>query len=494
MTTGSPLRILIDTNIFIAAESDATNPHANAGLAAELFRVATALGHTVCVGAGILEDLARHKDPAHRQKRRQQLQRYHLLTAIPIPKGFQAEAGYPPGINDQSRVDMGLLLALRRGAAQWFVSEDQRIIPHAKKLGLEDLVFNLGDALDVLKRQLSQPILVPSVEEIPGYGLDPDDPIFDGFAEEYGIRKWLHDKVAAEQRPCLVMRDIGGELDAVVILKHEVDQTWTLDGRVLKICTFKVAERARGLKRGEMLLWSIFEHARLNQYDAIFVEAFENEVELVEMFKSFGFDDLAPTHRTDERAYGKRLHPAQGGVISSPLEYNIAYGPGAMVPDRFFLVPIIPTWHRMLFPVANATAQLSLMGDLTDPGNAIRKAYVCQSSSKQLRAGDSVLFLRTRDRQMVNVVGVVENTMRSSDPTEILTFTGRRTVYAPDEISHMCSRGEVLAIRFRLDRVLDTPLSMNELIEKRAMSRSPQSIQQVRNRGAISWLKDLLTD
>lgn len=104
-----------------------------------------------------------------------------------------------------------------------------------------------------------------------------------------------------------------------------------------------------------------------------------------------------------------------------------------------------------------------------------------------------MLFLRTREAQMVNVVGVVEETLRSSDPTQILAFTGRRTVYTPTEIHEMCSRREVLAIRFRLDRVLDTPIDSVELIQQRVMARSPQSIQLVRDGGALSWITNLLT-
>ncbi len=492
MVGASSLRILIDTNIFIAAESEPESIHPNAGLATELYRTATELGHTLCLGAGIRDDIARHVDEAHKQKRRQQLERYHVLNPISVPDGFQARAGYPPRINEQSRVDLTLLLALERGAVQWLVTEDQRILPHASSLGLEDRVFSLSDALDVLARQQHRPVTLPAVETVAGYELEPNDPIFDDFAAEYDIREWLRNKVAKEARPCLIMRGSNGRLDAVVILKEEFDDTWNLPGRVLKLCTFKVAEEARGVKRGELLLWAVFEHARANGFDSLFIEVFAQEIRVIELFESFGFCQTGTTHRSDELVLGKLLRP-QGESQLDGLGFNIRYGPGALKPDRMFLVPILPRWHANLFPVADDSTQLTLYEGMTDQGNAIRKAYVCQSNSKQLRAGDTLLFVRTRQSAMVNVIGVVEETLRSSDPTEVLAFTGRRTVYSPNEIDEMCASREVLAIRFRLDRVIDTPITANELIQQRVMARSPQSIQRVRDQGGLVWLTNLLT-
>lgn len=493
MVSHSALRILIDTNVFIAAESDAEPRHPNGALASKLYSLAGELNHTLCVGDGIKRDFERHADAGHRLRRSWQLERYHVLRPIAVPADFRARAGYPPNINDQSKVDLTLLLALERNAAQWLVTEDQRILPHAKALGLEDRVFSLNDVIEVLQRQQAKPISVPAVEEVRGYELNRDDPIFDEFFDGYSIRDWIKNKVAAEGRLCFTMGLSGEPLDAVVILNHETEEPWGLEGEVLKVCTFKVAAHARGIKRGELLLWAVFSHARENAYDSIFVEVFEHELELIALFESFGFDDLGvTTTREGELVYAKHLSPV-GEDSLAPLDYNVAYGPGALKIDRLFLIPILPRWHKSLFPVADDDVQLSLVQGMTDQGNAIRKAYVCKSPSKQLRPGDTVLFLRTRTHQMVNVVGVVEETLRSSDPAGVLGFTGRRTVYSPTEINDMCSGGEVLAIRFRLDRVLSAPLTANELVGAGVMKRSPMSIQRITDEGASEWLRTLLT-
>ena len=192
-----------------------------------------------------------------------------------------------------------------------------------------------------------------------------------------------------------------------------------------------------------------------------------------------------------ESSFGRSLTELE----SIPWDFNIGTVRAAPQPDSISsLVPILRSGHAQPFPRRRRLAAARVIRRPDDQGNAIRKAYVCHSGSKQLRPGDTLLFLRTRQNQMVNVVGVVEETLRSSDPAEVLAFTGRRTVYTPNEIHEMCSNREVLAIRFRLDRVLDTPLTSNDLVQQGVMARSPQSIQQVRDGGALTWLTTLLTE
>lgn len=494
-TVDTPLRILIDTNIFIAAEGDLQHQHVNAGPATQLYRDANQLGHSLCLAAGVRDDFSRIQDEGHRRLRTQQLQRYHVLDLMPVPAGFQARAGYPPAINAQSQVDLTLLLALERNAVQWLVTEDQRILPHARALGLQDRVFTLSDALDLLAGQRHAPVPIPAVDTVSGYAIDPADPIFDGFPAEYAIRDWIRVKVAPEHRPCLVMYSPDSSaLDAVAILKPNETDNWGLDGRVLKICTFKVADHAKGVRRGELLLWAVFEHARQNHCDAVFVEVFGDRPEVLDLFSGFGFEVHGQTEREGELVLAKRLTANEVDAELNPLDYNIRLGPGALRPDRYFVVPIVPIWHTNLFPVVNETGQLSLINELTVQGNAICKAYVCRAPSNQLAPGDTVLFLRTHEDQKVLVIGVVEETLRSDDPTGILTFTGQRTVYTPGEIDEMCQLGGVLAIRFRLDRVLDTPLTSNDLIAHQVMKRSPQSVQLVRDQDAITWLNEILSD
>lgn len=51
----------------------------------------------------------------------------------------------------------------------------------------------------------------------------------------------------------------------------------------------------------------------------------------------------------------------------------------------------------------------------------------------------------------------------------------------------MCDHDEVLAIRFRQDRLLDTPISRGEMVDNGLARQHPQSIQAVPQE-ANPWL------
>ena len=105
-----------------------------------------------------------------------------------------------------------------------------------------------------------------------------------------------------------------------------------------------------------------------------------------------------------------------------------------------------------------------------------------------------MLFYRSQDSRAVAAVGVVEETLRTSDPVAVMGFVGRRTVYRPDEIVDMCrSVATVLAILFRQDRFVDPVWSLSELQANGVLSGWPQSITQVRGRGA-AWVHSRLTE
>ena len=74
-------------------------------------------------------------------------------------------------------------------------------------------------------------------------------------------------------------------------------------------------------------------------------------------------------------------------------------------------------------------------------GNGLRKAYLCRASKRKLDVGAPLLFYRSEVGQHVQVLGVLEQSMRSRDPNEIAAFVGKRTVYPLADISAMCAAG-----------------------------------------------------
>ena len=119
-------------------------------------------------------------------------------------------------------------------------------------------------------------------------------------------------------------------------------------------------------------------------------------------------------------------------------------------------------------------------------GNALRKAYLSRGPIRRLQAGSCLLFYRTHDLQAVTCAGVVESTLVSRDAQAVARFVGQRTVYSFEQINEMCV-SEVLAILFRQDRLLESPISLAELRANRVVRGAPQSIMTV-PREVVPWL------
>ena len=150
-----------------------------------------------------------------------------------------------------------------------------------------------------------------------------------------------------------------------------------------------------------------------------------------------------------------------------------------------YVVPIQPQYQSMLFPDASE-GQLALMPGRYAYGNAIRKAYLCNSPIRRLRPGDNLLFYRSGSRRGIFCLGVAEGTLVSSDADEIARFVGKRTVYSYAEIRRMCTK-PVLAILFRQARMIESTVGAAELVGNGVLTSAPQSIVAVKPEGH-EWL------
>ena len=109
---------------------------------------------------------------------------------------------------------------------------------------------------------------------------------------------------------------------AICVYKPEKDVAITndgkiVDGKLLKICTFKVDERARGKKLGERLLYIAFDYCVKNNIDWIYVHmttSGEEQQKLAAMCKEYGFYFFGNYKKDDvyikpmklvEKKYGK---------------------------------------------------------------------------------------------------------------------------------------------------------------------------------------------
>lgn len=485
---GKSLKLLVDTNILIPIEP--TSPkdlEAQSEPIANMLRIAAEGKHDVYIHPLIGLDLSRDKNDDRKHARGLLVRKYRVLPDAPALTsrmnqilGAVAEASH-------DFVDHSLLAALDADAVDFLVTEDRKIRAKGERLGFANRIATVHEALTILiGLGKAHPTPPPAVREAVAHVLDKDDPIFDSVRADYSpdFDKWLI-TCKRQHRTALIIDAPGRRtLAGVCILKDESQapigpQGQSSTGKILKICTFKVSAEHQGLKYGELLLKTVFSIAVDKQYDSVYVTCFEKHVDLRMLLEEFGFRHNDATEKYGDLIFVKRLKWTEEERLKlAPLGFHITYGPSALDTQRptFFVVPIQPHYHDLLFP--EMAIQKSLLSGTESFGNAIRKAYLCNSPIKKIQPGSVLLFYRSEDAQSVAVLGVAEDTLISDSAPRIAQFVAKRTVYPLDQIAGMCLR-PVLAILFRQARILQNALSIAELIKRGVLLRAPQSITTV---------------
>lgn len=484
------MNFLLDTNILIGAEP--TRPEdveRCTPLIADLLGAIARGQHGMWVHPASVREIKGDKDTVRRDTRLMLLGKYPELQFPPsLSTKLTSIVGTPiPGSHNE--IDMLLLSAVEADAVDYFVTEDERLHKRAHRTGLSCRVLYAADALATIRGLFpSTPTPPPHVTTMLAHALR-DDPIFATLREDYpGFDKWLT-KCKREQRRVWVI-DAQDQYAGLCIVKDEELPSNHATGKTLKLCTFKVSDGFRGLRYGELLLKALFSYVVENGYTAAFVEVFPKHEYLLRLFEDFGFRRIE-SKSSGELVMVKAFRPEPDAPVREPLDFNVLYGPFAitMTGTQAFVVPIRPRFHQLLFP--ESEHQLQLKTELHPFSNSIRKAYLCHASTRQINAGDLLLFYCSQVRQAVTAIGVVEDTLTSLKADEIARFVGKRTVYPYVEIKRMAAK-PVLAILFRLSRFVPGTWPLDLLVRAGIVQTAPQSIVRVRNSEALSWIADQL--
>ena len=481
------MRFLLDTNIVIPAEpTRPTDVEAGTQAVAALLKVLSKGEHTSLVHPASVKELQGDRDPQRAATRVVLLGKYPGLERPPsMSRRLVAVLGTPTPTS-HTEVDMLLLSALYADAVDYLVTEDDGIHRRAKRVGLAERVLTVADAVATVHA------LFPTVPETPpfvtsklAYELDQTDPIFSSFRSDYvGFDDWLA-KCKREHRQCWVIQ-AGRTYGGICIVNDESPREYGISGKILKVCSFKIADEHRGHRYGELMLKALFGYLVENRYDGVFVEVFSKHQQLVTLLSDFGFEDIGESSKAERVLLKWQRPPDHRTAQPGPLEYNVRYGPYAvsLAGARVFVVPIRPQYHSLLFPELDQ--QMVLATESHPFGNSIRKAYLCHSKIRKIAVGDLILFYRSERDQAVTAVGVVEDTHVSSEAVQIARFVGERTVYAYSEIEKMSVK-PVLAVLFRLARTLKNPWDVDLLRRSGILRKAPQSFMEIHGR-AVDWI------
>jgi predicted nucleic acid-binding protein/ribosomal protein S18 acetylase RimI-like enzyme len=469
------LRILLDTNILIPLQDSFVVLEDNLK---NLIRLANAGGHQLLYHPASIQDINRDSDEARRKRTLARLPQYILLENV-SRSPLNTSSTSP---NDTC--DNDILHALKCDAAHALVSEDKKLHVEAKRLGLSDRTYTIQTAEHWLRR-LVEPteVRLPNVDDVPMHSLtqELERNFFDSLREGYlGFDDWFRSKARTGRR-AWVTRGADRCAEAICIYTIQEsepinDAKDVLQGKALKLCTFKVGERVRGRKIGELFLKSAFRYATENRCEHVFLTTSHEQTYLQLLLEDFGFERCG-SYGTDQ-VFVKR-HPIVAPALDlPPLDFVRKlfphYRQDASV--QKFIVPIQPQYHKTLFP--ELEPQSDLFGTGATPGNAIKQAYICKSNTNKPKVGDVVLFYRTDDEKAITSVGVIERFELHDDPNTVMQIVSRRTVYSQAEILKM-TQEPLKVMLFRLVGHFDRPVTFITLKELKIVNGTIQSITKI---------------
>lgn len=482
------MKILLDTNILIPFED--TRRLLDPRLA-KLRRLVDELGFRLYIHPAQIDDLNQDQNIERREIVLSRIRQYAEIPNPPLLSNDELNRFGWIQSNNNDRVDNLLLIAVFRGAANILISEDKGIRRKGTRAGILERVYRLDQALDLLIRQRRpREFRVPhGIRDRYLHEFDIQSSFFDSLREGYGGFNNWYQKAAQSHRRCWCIADESkNELHAVCIYKAEespivTDDDQKLQGKALKLCTFKVDEAIRGFKIGERLLFTAFKYASENDFDWVYAHTnSDRHRHLIELLSDYGFR-LVGGYGGDE-VYAKPMRPGLLDQPVSPLDYAIRYYPHYRddLPLNRYLVPIRPVYHEDLFPDISNFSQGLFADDLSMFGpqsNTIKKAYICNSNISDIASGDLLFFFRTEDRKSIEVVGVVETAIRTDDLDLMMTLVAKRTVYSRAQLSNLVKAGRhgSLVILFRLQRYIE-PISAC-VLEQAGVKGPYQTIRRV---------------
>jgi ribosomal protein S18 acetylase RimI-like enzyme len=240
------------------------------------------------------DDIKRDRDLERRAATLSKLEKFERLKGLPDLSNWELSRHYGQINSDNDRSDCRLLYCLDRGAADFLITADDRLLRRAQRFGLGERVLSVRDAVQWLC-QTFQPaeVELPYVVEKFAYSVDTSSVLFDGLRIDYpGFDRWFREKCARQHRKCWVV-DVEGEVAGILIRKDEhraeTDNIKLPGEKILKVSTFKISEMFRGEKFGEQLLKQCLWYAQSNGYELIYVTVFADKEGLIRLLKNYGF-------------------------------------------------------------------------------------------------------------------------------------------------------------------------------------------------------------
>jgi len=481
------LRVILDTNILINREDD----RVIADNVQNLMRIISETNTVSLIHPVSITDIRKDKNE---ERKRKMLSKIAAYPSIEAPPDFRKDREFITKIGEReatkNQIDNDILYSIYRNAVDFLISEDKGIHRKAEKLGIQNRVLTIDQAIQLIGKTSERKKLLspPALRRTPTHNLNLKDSFFDSLRFGYPeFDDWMK-KVSAKGRECWAYFREDGSIGALLIFKQE-DEHIDCDTQItkmkrLKICTLKVDET--GHRIGELLIKISSEYAVKNRLQEMFITHFTtgSDDALVKLISEYGFIRQGSNSRGEE-VFLKSLQP--DGVLCSdlsPLEiakrYYPSYYDGQGV--NKFIIPIRKEYHSRLFTdfSGRQTTLLEFSGEFIIEGNTIKKAYLCHSKSKLIEPGDVVIFYQSRDLKQLTHIGIVEMVkhFQAGNKKEIQDLLVKRTAYSDKELTFHASKPS-LVLFFTQHFCLPCPVDYKDLVKIGAIKGQPQSITRI---------------
>lgn len=497
------MRLLLDTNILILRENYHEIPeHIQA-----LYKIIEQLKYQQVIHPLSIQEIKKDGNVERRKANISKIESYVVLETVPKAiedKNFYSKLNIPQNENDS--IDNELLYCVYKNVVDFLITEDQGLLNKADTLGIQT-VISPREAIEIFSEYLLKTDIhsTPSFCKKKGFEINLEDDIFETLKRDYSefTSYWWPEKVIKQDRDVYTFIDSNNKINALLIPKieniKEIDFVAPVKfEKILKICLFKVAEIARGKKLGERLISMAIDYAIQNNLTYIYLTHFTEENDyLVPLINSFGFEFIGKNSRNEEVFFKSIIAPRSIDINNCDIQeiskrYYPSFYDGEKVKKH--LVPIIPCYHKMLFPDYDSFRPVRQGTLLTlhpnSEGNSIKKAYLSHSVTGKVSAGDILLFYRTEDDMMITTLGIVEKVERNlTDAEKIQKLTAKRTVYSKSDIEEI-SKSPTMVILFNQHFHFRQPVSYNDMLKEKIITGPIQSISEISDENYRKIIKD----
>ena len=482
------MRVLLDTNVLIHRE----DPKVVSADLRKLLKLLHENGHQTLIHPASFQDINNDKNIDRRTVILSKIAAYPQLENPPVADSNFYQLIGNQQLDPHSIIDAQLLYAVYKNAVHVFITEDKEIHRFASRLGIENRVLDIVNALADFDNKAAKMHEHFRIKPDFMYNVNHLDPFFDSLREDYGVDQfndWFVKK-SRDGRKCWVHR-ANNKLKAILILKDEAEEISLINKaplkrkQRLKIATLKVA--CKGYRVGELLIKLAIGYCIDHNLDEIYLTHFAKENDdLLKLITRHGFEYIGERNFINgkgeyEKAYLKRLYPDKS-IELDPAEVNRKFYPSFVDSVRVdkFIIPIQPKFHDRLFQDYKIR-QTRLSDFSTDipQGNTIRKAYLTNSSITTIKPSDLLLFYRSTDQHTITSIGVVEQVYYRLDDSDKIWYTVEynRSVYTYDEVKEFKKPATVIIFSHYFN--LKKPLDLKELTKNGILSSHPQSISRL---------------